>query len=175
MNGVVADVGFIQDREERVFPLDYVARKITAEMKASANPRDIQACLHAGVLPDRYENTNLRIQLQSLGPVSYRLPEAHPQDAKLRQMPLQMRPCFDAYICPEQRHLYWKTATRDGNANTRRQQNLQSLSATDSVLWSEYGAKEGGETCLAGCSGRSHCLDQIGEGQTHLRMEKRDD
>ena len=28
-------------------------------------------------------------------------------------------PCFDAYICPEQRHLYWKTATREGNANTR--------------------------------------------------------
>ena len=115
MNGVVADVGFIQDREERVFPLDYVARKITAEMKASANPWDIQACLHAGVLPDRYENTNLRIQLQSLGPVSYRLPEAHPQDAKLWQMPLQMRPLLRRLHLPgaeasllEDRHSRWE-------------------------------------------------------------------
>ena len=115
MNGVVADVGFIQDREERVFPLDYMEREITAEMKASAKPQDIQACLHAGVLPDRYENTNLRIQLQSLGPVSYRLPEAHPQDAKLWQMPLQMRPLLRRLHLPgaeasllEDRHPRWE-------------------------------------------------------------------
>ena len=70
MNGVAADVGFIQDREERVFPLDYVEREITPEQKASQKPEDIQACLHAGVLPDCYEGSNIRVQVQSLGQVS---------------------------------------------------------------------------------------------------------
>ena len=35
LSGVAADVGFIQDREERVFSLDYVEREITPEQKAS--------------------------------------------------------------------------------------------------------------------------------------------
>ena len=35
MNGIAPDVGFIQDREERVFPLDYVEREITPQMQAS--------------------------------------------------------------------------------------------------------------------------------------------
>lgn len=70
MNGIVPDVGFIQDREERVFPLDYVEREITPEMKASAKPEDIQACLHAGVLPDCYEGTNIRVEVQSLSNIS---------------------------------------------------------------------------------------------------------
>ena len=97
MSGVVADVGFIQDREERVFPLDYVEREITAEMKASAKPEDIQACLHAGVLPDRYENTNIRIQLQSLGPVSCFIRH---EDGRV--------------TCPMGRELFKQKATRYG-------------------------------------------------------------
>lgn len=70
MNGIVPDVGFIQDREERVFPLDYVEQEITPEVKASTKPKDIQSCLHAGVLPDCYEGTNIRIEVQSLSNIS---------------------------------------------------------------------------------------------------------
>ena len=70
MNGIVPDVGFIQDREERVFPLDYVELDITPEVKASMKPEDIQTCLHAGVLPDCYEGTNIRIEVQSLSNIS---------------------------------------------------------------------------------------------------------
>ena len=70
MNGIVPDVGFIQDREERVFPLDYAEQDITPEIKASTKPEDIQACLHAGVLPDCYEGTNIRIEVQSLSNIS---------------------------------------------------------------------------------------------------------
>ena len=70
MNGIVPDVGFIQDREERVFPLDYVEQEITPEVKASMKPEDIQTCLHAGVLPDCYEGTNIRIEVQSLSNIS---------------------------------------------------------------------------------------------------------
>lgn len=70
MNGIVPDVGFIQDREERVFPLDYAEQDITPEIKASTKPKDIQACLHAGVLPDCYEGTNIRIEVQSLSNIS---------------------------------------------------------------------------------------------------------
>lgn len=70
MNGIVPDVGFIQDREERVFPLDYVEQEIPPELKASTKPEDIQTCLHAGVLPDCYEGTNIRIEVQSLSNVS---------------------------------------------------------------------------------------------------------
>ena len=70
MNGIIPDVGFIQDREERVFPLDYAEQDITPEIKASTKPEDIQACLHAGVLPDCYEGTNIRIEVQSLSNIS---------------------------------------------------------------------------------------------------------
>ena len=44
MNGVVADVGFIQDRGERVFSLEYREKEITPQMKASTKPEDIPAC-----------------------------------------------------------------------------------------------------------------------------------
>ena len=70
MNGIVPDVGFIQDREERVFPLDYVEQDITPEMKASTKPEDIQTCLNAGTLPDCYQGTNIRIEVQSLSNIS---------------------------------------------------------------------------------------------------------
>ena len=70
MNGIAPDVGFIQDREERVFPLDYVEREITPQMQASQSPEDIQACLHAGVLPDCYAGSNIRVEVQTLGQLS---------------------------------------------------------------------------------------------------------
>lgn len=70
MNGIAPDVGFIYDREERVFSLDYEEQEIRPEQKASAKPEDVQACLHAGILPDCYENTNITIQVQELNETS---------------------------------------------------------------------------------------------------------
>ena len=64
LDGVMPDVGFRYDREERVLNLDYIPREITDEMKASERPEDIRACLHAGVLPGCYADTNLRVELQ---------------------------------------------------------------------------------------------------------------
>ena len=52
LNGTAADVGFIQDRDDRVISMEYEAAEITAEERQSTKPKDIQRCLHAGVLPD---------------------------------------------------------------------------------------------------------------------------
>lgn len=70
MQGIIADVGFIYDREERVFSLDHRESGITQAQYASTKPEDIRTCLHAGVLPDCYQNSNLRIQVQSQSAVS---------------------------------------------------------------------------------------------------------
>ena len=74
MNGVAADVGFIQDREERVFSLDYMEREITPEQKASRKPEDIQACLRAGVLPDCYPRYTRFCKSVSIIPAAPELP-----------------------------------------------------------------------------------------------------
>lgn len=70
MNGILPDVGFIRDREERVLTLDYEEQEITEEQRASETPEAIQACLHAGVMPMCYENTNLSIEVQEQNAVS---------------------------------------------------------------------------------------------------------
>lgn len=70
MNGTAADVGFIQDRDDRVFSMTYEETEITPETKASTKPEDIQKCLHAGVLPGCLENSNVSIQVQSQSSVS---------------------------------------------------------------------------------------------------------
>ncbi len=67
MDGTMPGVGFRYDREERVFNLDYIPQEITEEIKSSCKAEDIQACLHAGVMPDCYAGTNFRIELQHLG------------------------------------------------------------------------------------------------------------
>ena len=64
LDGFMPDVGFRYDREERVFSLGYQEQEITDAQKASQRTEDIQACLHAGILPDCYQNTNLRVELQ---------------------------------------------------------------------------------------------------------------
>ena len=104
MNGVAADVGFIQDREERVFSLDYVERDISPAQKASQKPEDIQACLRAGVLPDCYENTNIRVQVQSLGQVS-----------------CFIRHADGTVTCPVGRQLFRKKDTRYGTVYSSRE------------------------------------------------------
>jgi transposase len=70
MNGVIPDVGFKYDREQRVINLDYIPREITQEQRASTKKEDIQGCLHAGVLPDCYQNTNISIEVQHQGATS---------------------------------------------------------------------------------------------------------
>lgn len=70
MNGVVPDVGFKYDREERVFNLPYIPQEITEERRSSPQKKDIRACLHAGVLPKCYENTNISIEVQQQNDIS---------------------------------------------------------------------------------------------------------
>lgn len=70
MNGIVPDVGFIRDRNYRVFNLDYIPCQITEELRSSQKPEDIRKCLHAGVLPKCYENTNISIEVQRQDAIS---------------------------------------------------------------------------------------------------------
>ena len=70
MNGIIPDVGFIYDREERVFSLACSGEEITQEQRLSTKAEDIQSCLHAGILPACYEHTNISIQLQEQSCIS---------------------------------------------------------------------------------------------------------
>lgn len=70
LNGIIPDVGLKYDKEERVFNLDYREADIAPEQKASSRPEDIKACLHAGVLPDCYEGTNIGVEVQERGVLS---------------------------------------------------------------------------------------------------------
>ena len=67
LNGIVPYVGFKDDKGERLLSLDYEKKDITEKMRCSADPADISACLHAGVLPSCYENTNLSVEVHSEG------------------------------------------------------------------------------------------------------------
>lgn len=70
LHGTAADVGFIQDREDRVISMEYEAADITEEEKQSTKPEDIRRCLHAGVLPRCLANGNIRIEVQELSAIS---------------------------------------------------------------------------------------------------------
>ena len=70
LNGIAPQVGMVYDRAERVVSLTYIPREITQEKRASQNPEDIRDCLHAGVLPMCYENTDVSVELQHESVVS---------------------------------------------------------------------------------------------------------
>jgi transposase len=70
MNGVIPDVGFKYDREQRVMNLDYIPQEISEEQRASSRKEDIRACLHAGMLPDCYQNTNISVEVQHANDIS---------------------------------------------------------------------------------------------------------
>ena len=70
LNGTAADVGFIQDRDDRVISMEYESVEITDTEKQSTKPENIQRCLHAGVLPDCLSGGNIRIEVQELSTVS---------------------------------------------------------------------------------------------------------
>jgi len=62
MNGVVPQVLGRYDKEQYVFRLDYKENEIDDKTKNSVKPEDIAKCLHAGVLPAIYENTNISLE-----------------------------------------------------------------------------------------------------------------
>lgn len=70
MHGTVPNVGFKYDKDERIFDLEYIPAKIDEETRCSNDPKDIQKCLHAGVLPQCYENTTISVQLQERNVIS---------------------------------------------------------------------------------------------------------
>ena len=57
MNGVVPNVAMKYDKTEWIYNIDYEESEITDEIRCSKRPEDIQKCLHAGVLPECYEET----------------------------------------------------------------------------------------------------------------------
>lgn len=65
MNGTVPHVALKYDKKERVYSLDYRANEITLDEKESTDPKDIQKCIHAGVLPTCYENTAISLEMQN--------------------------------------------------------------------------------------------------------------
>lgn len=69
MDGNLAYVGFKDDKEERLFTIDYIPKTITNQIKASNKTEDIKVCLHAGILPKVYENANIAIEVKSIGEV----------------------------------------------------------------------------------------------------------
>ena len=64
MNGTVANVGIKEEKEERVFTIEYIENEIDEDTRKSTEPEKIQACLHAGVLPECYEGTSVSIEFQ---------------------------------------------------------------------------------------------------------------
>ena len=64
MNGTVPNVALKYDKDERIYNLDYKETEITDGIKSSTKSDDIVKCLHAGILPDCYENTAVSIELQ---------------------------------------------------------------------------------------------------------------
>ncbi len=69
-SAIVPQVGMVYDREGRVINLDYIPAEITEEQRNSTKPEDIHRCLHAGILPHYYENTDISIEVQLEGEIS---------------------------------------------------------------------------------------------------------
>ena len=70
MSGSIPDVGFKYDRERRFYDLEYRPAEITEEIRQSTKPEDIQACMHAGVLPACYEGSTISVELQRKSVIS---------------------------------------------------------------------------------------------------------
>jgi len=64
MNGTIANAALKEDKDERLFTIEYKEAEITEEIKNSTKPADIQTCLHAGVLPKCYQNKNISLEYQ---------------------------------------------------------------------------------------------------------------
>lgn len=64
MNGIIPNVAFKYDKDERLYAFDYEENDISETEKHSTKPEDIQKCIKAGVLPSCYENTAIEVELQ---------------------------------------------------------------------------------------------------------------
>jgi transposase len=64
MNGIVPNVAMKYDKKERIYSVEYEEAEITEEIRCSKKPEDIQKCLHAGILPQCYEETAITVELQ---------------------------------------------------------------------------------------------------------------
>jgi len=64
MNGTIANVCIKDEKEERVFTIDYEASEIDEETRKSTEPKNIQKCLHSGGLPKCYEGTSVSVEFQ---------------------------------------------------------------------------------------------------------------
>ena len=64
LNGIIPDVGFKYDRDDRAIVLDYEEAEITEQQRVSTEAEDIKVCLRAGVLPACYEGSNIRVEVQ---------------------------------------------------------------------------------------------------------------
>ncbi len=68
-DGIVPDVGFRDDKGEKLIPIPSVPAVISDEQKKSKKPEDICRCLQAGILPQCYENTNLSLEVHTIGEI----------------------------------------------------------------------------------------------------------
>jgi transposase len=63
-NGIVPHVALKYDKEERIHTLPYEEAEISEVQRQSTEPKDIQKCLSAGVLPECYEGSGLTVEVQ---------------------------------------------------------------------------------------------------------------
>lgn len=69
LDGTLADVGFKDEEKEHLITISYQEETITEQKRKSRKKEDIQACLHAGVLPVCYEASNLQIEIHPQGEI----------------------------------------------------------------------------------------------------------
>lgn len=63
MDGTIPYVGFKDDKEERLYPIEYIPARISQKERDSSKPEEIRKCLHAGVLPTCWEGSNLTLEV----------------------------------------------------------------------------------------------------------------
>ena len=65
LDGIIPNVVMKYDRSQRVYNLEYQKAEITETLRHSTDPQDIRTCLHAGVLPACYEQSSLKVEIQT--------------------------------------------------------------------------------------------------------------
>lgn len=70
MNGIIPNVAFKYDKNERLYTLDYEEADITEQDRNSTKPEDIQKCIKAGILPSCYEKTAIKVEIQERNELS---------------------------------------------------------------------------------------------------------
>ena len=70
MNGIIPNVAFKYDKDERLYTINHEEAEISDEERHSTKPEDIQKCIKAGVLPTCYENSIIEVELQEQSVIS---------------------------------------------------------------------------------------------------------